>query len=106
MWGCFRSQKRYFYCNIETGQTQWHYPVNDVNVSEPSDDAMDISTTPPPPDDEDKSQLIPPPPPRISKTLTPPTPLINSSSSSNNVKEPVTVTTKSEGDASQLNVRF
>lgn len=102
MWGCFRSQKRYFYCNIENGQTQWHYPVSDVNVSEPSDDAMDISMTPPPPEEDDKLELVPPPPPQISKAPTPPPPVI--SSSSDNVTESVKVLPKSDSDVSQKKV--
>lgn len=75
--GCFRSQKRYFYCNIETGQTQWQYPEMDVHNG--SDDAMDISTTPPPPEEADKILILePPPPPRITRASTPPPPIISS----------------------------
>lgn len=76
MVGCCRSQKRYFYCNKETGQTQWDYPESDLNAS---DDAMDISTTPPPPEDVNNKiiEIIAPPPPKLGRIVTPPPPIIS-----------------------------
>ncbi|KAF5289463.1 hypothetical protein FQR65_LT11836 [Abscondita terminalis] len=70
-----RVNKRYYYRNQQTGESQWDYPQPDIVGG---DDAMDICTTPPPPASdtllEDVAHPVqPPPPPRI-KTPTPPPP--------------------------------
>lgn len=76
--GCFRVNKRYYYRNQQTGESQWDYPQPDVVRT---DEAMDISTTPPPPIIDDvkldppnsvsQPVVIPPPPPApiISKVI-------------------------------------
>lgn len=75
--GCFRSNKRYYYRNKLTGESQWEYPQPDIIRC---DEAMDISTTPPPPPDEarDEADHVPPPP-RISSPKPPPPPIISES---------------------------
>ncbi|KAK4882580.1 hypothetical protein RN001_005899 [Aquatica leii] len=70
-----RINKRYYYRNQQTGESQWEYPQPDIVAG---DDAMDICTTPPPTASEtlleDLAHTVqPPPPPRI-KTPTPPPP--------------------------------
>lgn len=76
---CFRLNKRYFYQNKVSGESQWEYPQPDVIRC---DEAMDISTTPPPPPLEDdglkSGQPEPPPPPKIRdcQPLPPPPPVI------------------------------
>lgn len=79
--GCFRLNKRYFYQNKATGESQWEYPQPDVIRC---DEAMDISTTPPPlPAEEDEdscgANLEPPPPPKIrgGSPQPPPPPVIS-----------------------------
>lgn len=84
---CFRLNKRYFYQNKSTGESQWEYPQPDVIRC---DEAMDISTTPPPPVEEDEEfrrleqngkPPEPPPPPKIgscSPLPPPPPPIISS----------------------------
>lgn len=63
--GCFRLNKRYYYRNKATGESQWEYPQPDIIRC---DEAMDISTTPPPPPEEDdgvpstkSAPMVPPP---------------------------------------------
>ncbi|KAF2879202.1 hypothetical protein ILUMI_26957 [Ignelater luminosus] len=82
-----RVNKRYYYRNQQTGDSQWEYPQSDIVGG---DEAMDISTTPPPPviDDAVSQELVtsmnctttplePPPPPRIKSPTPPPPPMIS-----------------------------
>jgi len=81
--GCCRINKRYYYRNQQTGDSQWEYPQPDIVGG---DDAMDISTTPPPPPIHDEPPepvtstpvpIEPPPPPRIKSPTPPPPPTIS-----------------------------
>ncbi|GLV43659.1 hypothetical protein CBL_07014 [Carabus blaptoides fortunei] len=74
-WQCQwdRSNRRYFYRNQQTGETQWDYPEPDIVGG---GEAMDICTTPPPVNDEPPAadELVPPSPPAITADRHIPTP--------------------------------
>ncbi|KAJ8870719.1 hypothetical protein PR048_029744 [Dryococelus australis] len=59
-----RTYKRYYYCNLETGSTQWEYPELPGEDVVGAGDEMEICCTPPPP--PATSPPPPPPPPQIS----------------------------------------
>ncbi|KAF5301833.1 hypothetical protein FQA39_LY10618 [Lamprigera yunnana] len=79
-----RINKRYYYRNQQTGESQWDYPQPDIVAG---DDAMDICTTPPPMASENLLEEPlppsiapqPPPPPRIKSPTPPPPPVISKS---------------------------
>ncbi|KAJ8956761.1 hypothetical protein NQ314_006635 [Rhamnusium bicolor] len=77
-----RSNKRYYYQNQATGESQWEYPQPDISRC---DEAMDISTTPPP--IEPTIHMSPPLPPTIRSPTPPPPPIISveCDSSTNNI---------------------
>lgn len=68
--GVSRSNKRYFYCNELSGETQWNYPEQDIVGG---GEAMDICTTPPPNDvpHVEVQHPQPPSPPRIGPPRSP-----------------------------------
>lgn len=74
--GVSRSNKRYFYRNEVSGETQWNYPEQDIIGGQ---EAMDICTTPPPDNPPELEVPVkepePPPPPVIcTRSPSPPPP--------------------------------